>query len=393
MNKPFNLPQCLQLAEQGDLDAQLKLTHYYYDCSQKEPMMQWFMPLLKAHYPPALLSKADFTLRQNPQQGVAFLLELAEHKMPGANYRVAMLAYFHPEIPLNFADHLTLACQAGEPAAVIAAVSLFYQLGHDEQAARLLSQHQQDATIAALTSALGLTPQSQSQSKQGDVDFTLLTRPSPPDYQPQVIADEINLVTIDHFLSDFDCEWLKLRASEELELAKVVDGDSGKQILSEVRNCEFAQLLPAHEDWLLLDFEFRIANVSGIAISHGELPNILRYQQGQQYKAHYDFFHPNDPGRVLAMKDGGQRVKTVLCYLNTPDEQAGGETTFPRLEKSVKGEKGRLLIFNNTDAQSNPLPLSLHQGVELRQGEKWLFSKWYREQATSYTDALLKLHL
>jgi prolyl 4-hydroxylase len=199
---------------------------------------------------------------------------------------------------------------------------------------------------------------------------------------------------LDHFLSHFDCQWLVLRAKDNLKPAYVVDGDSGKQIRSEVRDCQYAQLLPDYDDWILLDFERRIAQLTGTHQTCGEMSNILWYQKNEQYKTHYDFFHPKDPGREVAMQDGGQRVRTVLCYLNTPSQGSqGGATAFPRLEKSVNGQQGMLVVFDNTDAQGNPLPLSLHQGVAVEAGEKWLFSKWYRQTRTTYTEELVKLHL
>jgi prolyl 4-hydroxylase len=388
LKKPFNLNQTLQLAQQGEQDAQLALCRYYFFKKDNQQLQQWFVPLLQAQYPPALLCKVDFMMQQNQDQGYAFLMELTQHKVPGANYTMAMLVYFHPEISLDFSDFLTVACEQGEPNAIIAAASLFYQLGLDVQAARLLSQHQNHKIIAQLIQDCAV------ELDDGVVDLSLLTRPVEPDYQPNMIAPEINLYTLDHFLSHFDCQWLVLRAKDNLKPAYVVDGDSGKQIRSEVRDCQYAQLLPDYDDWILLDFERRIAQLTGTHQTCGEMSNILWYQKNEQYKTHYDFFHPKDPGREVAMQDGGQRVRTVLCYLNTPSQGSqGGATAFPRLEKSVNGQQGMLVVFDNTDAQGNPLPLSLHQGVAVEAGEKWLFSKWYRQTRTTYTEELVKLHL
>lgn len=385
MKTVFNLQRGLQLAERGDKDAQLALSRYYFDQKDNDQLQRWFIPLLEARFPPALLSKVDFLMQQNVEQGLGFLLDLAKHKVPGANYQLAFLLYFHPEVSLDFSQYLSTACEQGEHAAIIAAASLFYQLGQDLQATRLLTRYKDEPPIARLLGEMTLT------IDHGDVDFSLLKRPSAVPFKPQVIAPEINLLTLDNFLCDLDCAWFKLRSKDHLQAAGVVDGASGEQVVSDVRTCQYAQLIPDSKDWILLDFEWRVAGATNIIRKCGEVTNVLWYQPGQHYKAHYDAFHPKDPGRVVAMKDGGQRVRTALCYLNTPEK--GGETKFPRLEQAVKGKKGMLILFDNVDNQGNLLEQSLHQGVEVTDGEKWLISKWLREETTRYSADMAKLHL
>ena len=55
---------------------------------------------------------------------------------------------------------------------------------------------------------------------------------------------------------------------------------------------------------------------------NGEPIQILRYENGQQYVPHFDFFQ--DPVNVAA---GGHRIATVLMYLSNVER--GGETVFP----------------------------------------------------------------
>ena len=66
------------------------------------------------------------------------------------------------------------------------------------------------------------------------------------------------------------------------------------------------------------------------------------------------------------------------------DDYTGGETRFPKLDVSVKGATGELVRFNNTDEDMQPLRASLHEGVPVESGEKWLLSKWVRERSTPY---------
>ena len=50
---------------------------------------------------------------------------------------------------------------------------------------------------------------------------------------------------------------------------------------------------------------------------------ILRYEHGQKYEPHFDYFHDK-----INQVRGGHRYATVLMYLSTVDK--GGETVFPK---------------------------------------------------------------
>jgi prolyl 4-hydroxylase len=65
------------------------------------------------------------------------------------------------------------------------------------------------------------------------------------------------------------------------------------------------------------------ATVSGP--ENAESLQVLRYETGQKYDAHFDYFHDRNN-----LKRGGQRVATVLMYLT--DVSKGGETVFPNAE-------------------------------------------------------------
>ncbi|KAF6266337.1 hypothetical protein COO60DRAFT_447587 [Scenedesmus sp. NREL 46B-D3] len=130
----------------------------------------------------------------------------------------------------------------------------------------------------------------------------------------------------------------------------------------------------------------------GAPVENGEPMHVLRYQQGEQYKEHYDFFNESDSTNVV---NGGQRVATVLLYLT--DVSDGGETVFPlsvhrqSVEEAkkhsdcgkggvaVKPRKGDAVLFFSILPDARTMDkLSLHQGCPVLQGEKWVASKWLR---------------
>ncbi|WNC70854.1 2OG-Fe(II) oxygenase [Thalassotalea psychrophila] len=382
-----DLQQLKNQATSGDSNAQLLLSKYYLTNNQHDKFNELFTPLLKQGFPPALLTKVDLLFQQSPNQAISFLLELAKFDVPNANYKLAMLLYFHPELTLDFSVFLKRSCRLNEIPGIIAACSLYYQLGHYKQAEALLTQYQHIPQVGELLDAMQIT----DNNSIVDVNFSDIKRPKPQQYNVNDIALEINLFYIDNFLTKLECEWLKIRSKSQLTPAYVVDGKSGEMILDNARSSQYSQLFPSLNDWVLLDIEQRISTLVNLPITHGEVSNVLYYQKSEEYKPHYDFFHPNDAGSNMAMKDGGQRIKTAICYLEESKE--GGETSFPRLSKQIEGKKGRVVVFSNTDINSNPLPLSLHQGKPVKVGNKWILTKWYREKETSYKYNLIKLNL
>src|SRR3546814_8509572 len=82
---------------------------------------------------------------------------------------------------------------------------------------------------------------------------------------------------------------------------------------------------------LVSRIEARIARLLDWPVENGEAIQILRYGVGAQYKPHHDYFDPDWSGSAGPLKRGGQRVASLVMYLNTPER--GGTTTFPRSEE------------------------------------------------------------
>jgi prolyl 4-hydroxylase len=66
-----------------------------------------------------------------------------------------------------------------------------------------------------------------------------------------------------------------------------------------------------------------------------------------------------------------------MIYLNSPDE--GGATRFKRIGKTIQPETGKLLAWNNLLPDRRPNPATLHQGMKVRRGTKYILTKWFRE--------------
>ena len=124
--------------------------------------------------------------------------------------------------------------------------------------------------------------------------------------------------------------------------------------------------------------EAKIAAFTGLDPRHGEPVQGQRYAEGQEFKAHPDYFEPEggDFARYCAVS--GQRTWTVMIYLNEP--AAGGATRFKTIAKTVQPETGKLLAWNNLRADGRPNVNTLHHGMKVRRGTKYIITKWYRER-------------
>jgi prolyl 4-hydroxylase len=131
------------------------------------------------------------------------------------------------------------------------------------------------------------------------------------------------------------------------------------------------------DDPMALEVAMMIEALTGLDQRHGEPLQGQRYAVGQEFKAHTDYFEPTgiDYDRFCGLT--GQRTWTVMIYLNVP--VAGGATRFKAIDKLIQPEIGKLLAWNNRRPDGSPNPATLHTGMKVRAGTKYVLTKWFRE--------------
>ena len=120
-----------------------------------------------------------------------------------------------------------------------------------------------------------------------------------------------------------------------------------------------------------------IANLLGIDPIQGETIQGQRYAPGQHFRAHHDFFYEREKYWQKVKDEGGQRTWTAMVYLN--DVEEGGATWFPSAGIRVAPKRGLLLTWNNMAADGSPNMLTLHEGMPVVKGVKYIITKWFRE--------------
>lgn len=150
--------------------------------------------------------------------------------------------------------------------------------------------------------------------------------------------------------------------------------DNGDQYFRTSETCDLSAQEPAVQQ-----LEAMLTELSGIDPAHGEPLQGQRYAVGQEFKAHTDYFTPGGPDWEQYCAVSGQRTWTFMIYLNAVE--AGGATRFKAIGKTFHPEAGKLLCWNNRRPDLSENPNTLHHGMKVRGGVKYVITKWYRERA------------
>lgn len=179
--------------------------------------------------------------------------------------------------------------------------------------------------------------------------------------------EEPLIVVLDNVLSDDECDELIRMSKDKLNRSKI----GATREVNDQRTSS-GMFFEDSENDLIATIEKRISTIMNIPIEHGEGLQILQYEPGQEYKAHFDFFSSTSK---LASNN---RISTLVMYLN--DVEQGGETYFPKLNLSVTPKKGMAVYFEYFYTDQNLNELTLHGGAPVIAGEKWVATQWMRKQ-------------
>lgn len=193
-------------------------------------------------------------------------------------------------------------------------------------------------------------------------------------------VDAPRIFMVENFLPRSACDWLIEVARPQLKPSVVYDAASGSWATHPSRTSETANFRSLEHDLVTHLVSWRIASTVGVPMLNQEGSKVLRYAQGQEYRPHFDFIRPGVEAEAFGVELAkyGQRIVTVLIYLN--DDYDGGETHFPRLDLKFRGKVGDALVFWNLSETGELERNSLHAGLPVTAGEKWLLSKWIRQK-------------
>ncbi|RZT42470.1 2OG-Fe(II) oxygenase [Cupriavidus agavae] len=200
----------------------------------------------------------------------------------------------------------------------------------------------------------------------GDRNVSVLTRHDKP-----VVA------VLEAVLTHAECDSLIAAARPRLAASTITDPQTGEQVVSPDRTSR-GMFFRLAETPLLARLDARISALMQMPVAHGEGLQVLHYTAGAQSRPHFDFLMPNNAANQASIARSGQRVSTLVIYLNEVAE--GGETVFPEIGLSVVPRKGNAVYFEYCDSQGQLDGRTLHAAAEVMRGEKWVATKWMRER-------------
>jgi prolyl 4-hydroxylase len=188
----------------------------------------------------------------------------------------------------------------------------------------------------------------------------------------RVPSRDLQLFIVRDFLDGPSCAALIARIDARRRPSEIAD-DVGIAAFRTSETCDL--------DWhdpVVGAVDRKIAELLGLPLGASEPLQGQRYAPGQEFKPHTDTFEPGGYDYYVHTAETGQRTWTAMVYLNRPDE--GGATRFKAIGKTVQPEVGKLLAWNNLLPDGRPNPATLHQGMKVRKGAKYILTKWFRER-------------
>lgn len=183
---------------------------------------------------------------------------------------------------------------------------------------------------------------------------------------------KLDLFRMRGFLTPEECEGTIALIDQNRQPSTQSD-DNGDPTYRTSETCFFDSSEP-----LIREIDRRLHTLLGIPEGWSEPLQGQRYAVGQEFKQHTDYFEPGGADLLKRSRTVGQRTWTAMVYLNEPE--AGGATRFKGIKKTVSPECGTLLAWNNLKPDGSPNYATLHHGMKVRAGTKYIVTKWFTER-------------
>ncbi len=365
----MNIEQCIKNANQAHVSG------------NTDEAMQWIKQAGELGDVNAALDYAYFKSGENPGESVAFLQGVECADKPVVQFHKLQIGYFADEITNTELVAKTLLALGNKGVVEAYLVALSYLSVGSATFSYVASRVFNLAPNIFKQLNLNSTAQATNDESVQQQVIQEISESLDSVYEPSNVLDKLLPIKVyESILSEYECHYIVTKFSALLQPSMIVDPLTGEGRIDSVRTSYVAIIAPNHCDWITRKLDKVISQITNTPKSNGEALNLLRYEPGQQYRPHYDGL--NEINDAQMFKDGKQRTKTALVYLNTVSE--GGETLFPKLNIRIAPISGTVVVFSNTDENGNLLLNSYHAGAPPISQDKWLVTKWIRECPTIY---------
>jgi prolyl 4-hydroxylase len=431
MVRSITTQEAVALAKSGDADAQYALSSMLHERGQFDESLHWLRLAAAQKLVPAQMTLATFLMdgrhiprdRQlavdllkplaasqiqanlllgelygiapleagNRETGLRYLLAAGRMGHPGALRQLALLSLCHQRWDL-VRPLLDAAARRGDAGAAYALACCY---------AEAIGGEPQPALAVAICRSEGARSQylnrrlDQALAGQGlravapppalNIDWLKLEQALPqlaadiPLPTPEILHEAPLIRRMNRAIHPLVLDTVINLAAPLVQRSQIVDARTGEMRADPMRTSSHVTLSPRQYDHVLEAIERCISRVTGLPALNSEFLQILRYRVGEEFRPHVDYFNESGAGAYASLADGGQRAQTVLTYLN--DDYSGGNTNFPKLQLDVKGQRGDMLHFHNVGTDGLGHRDTLHAGLPVMAGEKWLLSQWIRSES------------
>ncbi len=188
----------------------------------------------------------------------------------------------------------------------------------------------------------------------------------------RVPTPKLHVFSLRHFLDADACTEF-IRGIDADRRPSTIADPNGDEYFRTSETCDLDMTDP-----FVADLDAKICAFSGIDAQFGETLQGQRYAVGQEFKAHTDYFELDGADYHTYCSVAGQRSWTFMIYLN--ETEAGGATRFKAIKKNFQPEAGKMLFWNNRRADGSINPATIHHGMKVRKGVKYIITKWFREK-------------
>ncbi|MFB0613391.1 prolyl hydroxylase family protein [Aurantiacibacter poecillastricola] len=188
----------------------------------------------------------------------------------------------------------------------------------------------------------------------------------------RIPTQRLTLLDCPRFLTPDLCERLIDLIDKDRRPSTIAD-PNGDDYFRTSETCDLSASEPA-----VKELEDKLFALNGIDPAHGEPVQGQRYAEGQEFKPHTDYFEPQGVDFAKFCNVAGNRTWTFMIYLNAV--AAGGGTRFKVIGKTFQPETGKLLCWDNRRPDGSLNAATLHHGMKVRKGVKYVITKWYREK-------------
>lgn len=218
----------------------------------------------------------------------------------------------------------------------------------------------------------------EAEKNEPKIDYLALSKPrlARPDSGLnvlQMVSDKLQLYVLDNFMSEEECDKIVEISSTHLRPSTVTTGDRDKGYRTSSTSD-----LSLLNDAYVAKIDEKIARTLGLRLPWSEGIQAQRYEVGQEFKQHTDYFQPGTGEYQTFAGARGQRTWTFMVYLN--EGMKGGGTKFFRIDKVFNPRKGTAIIWNNLLPDGAPNPNTLHSGLPVETGHKIIITKWFRDR-------------